>query len=101
MTSQADLQAQIVELRLRLDQLAEGQAALIEHVTRREVQHALRDAVPTPDELRELREMLRQRSRRRELLHDVAVHLAKWGAGGVVGFVFYSVWERLKKEGPP
>lgn len=94
--AERNLQEQIVELRLRMDQMAEGQAALIEHVARREVQVAIKDAIPTIEELRQLRQMIEARARRKALIYDVMVHLAKWGAGGAVGFVAYSVWERVK-----
>jgi len=95
------LQEQIVELRMRLEQQGEGQAALIEHVARREVQHALKDAVPTPDELRRLREMLDAQAKRRAVIHDVMVHLAKWGGSGVVGYIAFSVWEQFKRGKAP
>lgn len=98
MATTAELQMQIVELRMRIDQQGEAQAALLQHTARREVLHALGRQALTDDELSFIREECKARARKKQMIHDIMVHLAKWGAGGAVGFIAFSLWESFKGE---
>ena len=95
----ADLQRQIVELRLQISHMGENQSALIEHVTRREVMHQMEILSITQDDVRYVREARAARDHRRNLMRDIGTHIAKLASGGALGYVAYSLWERIKKDG--
>ena len=92
----ASLQRQIVELRLRMDQQAEGNAALMDHAAQRAVTAALGGKQLTEDEREWVRKSSQAESERKKIRSDLVLHVLKWGVGGSVGFMLYSAWEQVK-----
>jgi hypothetical protein len=92
----ADLQRQIVELRMRMEQQAEAQAALIEHAVSRAVDAKTGGRSLTEAERDWVREAAAGAAERKKMRSAVLLHLVQWGIGGSVGFLLWSAWESLK-----
>lgn len=94
----AGLQRQLVEMRMRMDQMADGLAGLVKHLVEKEVEHIVGPRLPTELERRHLTSIYTNAVERARIRLDVLVHLAKWGVGGGVGFLLYASWESVKAK---
>lgn len=94
----ADLQRQIVELRMRLDQEREANAALLEHLVGRAVDARLGGRTMTEQEAQWVKEGAAQAAERKRMRSAVVLHVLQWGVGGTVGFLLYSAWESIKRK---
>lgn len=94
----AGLQRQLVEMRLRMDQMADGLAGLVKHLVSTEVETIVGPRLPTEPERRHLAAIYAAAVERAKIRMDVLVHLAKWGIGGGVGFLLYASWESVKAK---
>ena len=92
---QADLQAQIVTLRLRLDQLADSQAAIIEHLVKREV-GMIAGRIPRHEHLEWLEKAIESDKTRKRAFGDMFMHAAKMGLTATLAFLAMSAWELIK-----
>jgi hypothetical protein len=94
----ADLQRQIVELRMRMEQQAEAQAALIEHAVSLAVDAKTGGRPLTEAERDWMKEASAAAVERKKIRSAVLLHLVQWGVGGSVGFLLWSAWENFKFE---
>ena len=92
----ATLQRQIVEMRLRMDQQAEANAALMDHAAQRAIAAALGGKQLTEDEREWVRNSFKAETERKRVRSELVLHVLKWGVGGSVGFMLYSAWEQVK-----
>jgi hypothetical protein len=90
------LQRQIVELRMRMEQQAEAQAALIEHAVSRAVDAKMGGRSLTEAEREWVRSSVEKAGEHKKMRGAIFLHLLQWGIGGSVGFLLWSVWESLK-----
>jgi hypothetical protein len=97
-TEHANLQRQLVEMRLRHDQLADSLSALVAHLVRKEVEALVGARLPTELERQHLSALFKAATDRARMRADVFLHLAKWGIGGGVGFFLYAAWEAVKAK---
>lgn len=92
------LQRQIVELRMQLDQQAQGHAALIDHTVSRAIDAKLGGRALTEEERDWVRQSTKDAGERKKIRSALVLHIMQWGIGGTVGFLLYSAWEGFKKE---
>lgn len=92
------LQRQIVELRLRLDQSTEANAALMDHAAQKAVDAKIGGRSLTETERDWVRISSKSEDERRRMRTDIATHVIKWGVGGTLGFIAYSAWESIKAK---
>jgi hypothetical protein len=94
----SDLKRQVVEMRLRQDQMADSLSSLVAHLVRKEVETIVGPRLPTDLERQHLSAIFKAATDRARMRADVFLHIAKWGVGGSVGFLLYAAWEAVKAK---
>ena len=91
-----DLQAQIVTLRLQLDQQASNMASLVDHIVRKEVSAVVGDRLPTAEVTRWATEECVRAAARKKDYKELFMHSMKLGVAATGAFFIMAMWEALK-----
>lgn len=90
------LQAQIVELRLRLEQQGEAMASLTKHYVEQQIAQVLKGRLPSP-EVTDWATMECEKSKQRKKdWRELFMHSLKIGSAATAAFLCVAVWEAFK-----
>ena len=98
MPTNDDLQRQIVELRLRMDQQQDSNAASIDFLVKREIATVMGDRLPPPDVTAWAVAEYEKAKQRTKDYRDLVLHSAKFGAAAALAFFAMAVWETVKAK---
>ena len=90
------LQAQIVELRMRLEQQGATSAALLDHAVANAVAAEMGGRQFTDIEHGWVRSAAADAAERKRVRSALVLHVLQWFVGGAVGFMLFSAWESVK-----
>lgn len=94
------LRAQIVEMRLRIDQQGEANAALIRYQVEQEIARVMMGRLPTAEVVEWATRAMVQSEARRKDYRDLAMHSLKLGTAATLAFAALLLWEGLKSRLP-
>lgn len=92
------LQAQIVELRLRLDQQGEANAALVRWMVEQEIARVMKSRLPSEEAVIWLEAAAQRASLRAKDYKDLWMHTFKLGTGIAAGWIVLALWEDFKSR---
>lgn len=92
------LQGQIVELRLRMDQQASTNAALLDHAVAKAVAAEMGGRQISEAQHQWIASGTLDAAERKRVRSALVLHVLQWGVGGAVGFALFSAWEQVKAQ---
>jgi hypothetical protein len=92
------LQAQIVTLRLRIDQQGEAMAALVRHYVEQQIQTVLKGRLPTPEVTDWATLECEKAKQRKKDFKELFMHSLKLGTAATAAFLVMAVWNEFKDK---
>lgn len=92
----ANLQRQVVELRMQLDQQAQTNAALLQHAVSVAVDAKTGGRMMTAAQYEWVRDGEAAAGERKKARNAILLHVAQWGVGLSIAFIAMSVFDRVK-----
>jgi hypothetical protein len=93
-----NLQAQIVEMRLRIEHQGEAMAALTKHYVEHEIATVLKGRIPSKEVTDWATLEYEKAKERKKDFKDLLMHSLKLGSAATAAFIVVAMWEAFKAK---